>query len=347
MPSVPLEQIAFFYRKLASMISAGVQLERALEAQMGSGHEYLDSVVDGLHKKICSGWSLSKSMAQYPDIFTPVSIGLMGAGEQTGGMARVLEKMAELKEQAVRLKKMVISALTYPGILMLTVLAVGVLFVTVVCPEDGGLFGAMGAELPWPSRLLVEISRLFRSPLFFLGLPAFLVACGLFARSRLQKSPELRLKLDEVLLNLPVVGPLVQKAAAARVVFILGSSLQMGLTLGTALNLACRVAGNRAVAERLKRARQGVMDGEGLGEALANQRVLPPMVTSVIESGEASGRLDELLNRAALQLEEDVQMTVMAAARLLEPLLMIGAGLAAGLVALASLLPLIDLVNHL
>lgn len=343
--SLSLEIMAPFYRRLATLLAAGVNLSRAFESLGDSGEADLDRLVETLHQGVSSGFSLSQSMRRRPDIFGPLALGLVAAGEETGRLTYALSRLADASEQALRLKKMVIAALTYPVILACSLLLLALLFATFICSQDANLFGA--DQLPWPTRVLVAFGGLARNPLVVSGAILLLGMVAATARQTYQRSRAIRRRVHEAILRMPLVGRLVAKMISARVVYVMGLTLDVGLPLTASLDLGERVAGNLAVEGQLRRVRQAVGLGEDVTAAFGSLEVLPPMVISIIEVGMTTGNLSELLMRASTSLEEDAQDALLALARLLEPILLAGGGVVAGFVALAALAPMLQLLQQL
>lgn len=339
--------MAPFYRRFSTLLSAGVSIDRALESQAETEDESLNQAVEEIHRAILAGSSLSDAMRRYPGVFSPLAVGLVSTGEQSGRLDYVCLRLAELSEQALRLKKMLVSALTYPAVLCAVVLAVAGLFAAVICSQDTSIFGADGRTLPAPTRILLTFTQALRNPLFWLVAGGGTALWINALRTAFRSSSGFRRRLHHWFLGIPMVGRLIYKMMGARFVFVIGLALDVGIPLVRALSLAQSVVSNEAIRYRLALATQEVTEGVGVGKAMAYQRVLPRMVTSMMEVGTETGELSDLMLRLAATLEEDVNDALVALASLIEPLLLLGAGVVAGFVAIAALAPMFQLLQNL
>lgn len=272
---------------------------------------------------------------------------MIAVGERTGGLTESALRLADLTERQFRLRRSITSALAYPAVLLGVILAVGALFVLVIAPGDQGLFAMFGGKLPWPSQVLVSLSKGLRSPWFWILVGVVLPALGLAAGRLLRAWPGLRLAVDTWLWRAPLVGELVRKSLSARVLAVLSASLRVGIPALEAMNLARQVAVNQVLDQGLARATERFREGTDLATALEAQQVFPRVVTALMAVGQETGTLDGLLNRACVLFEEDVEAALTRLSKMLEPLLLALAGLAATFVALATLLPVLEIAGHI
>lgn len=337
------------YRRLATMVAAGVTIDRALAFLADSSEPALQRVVQSLRGQVLDGKTLDYAMKspELAGVFSPLAIGLVSTGFQSGGLVGCLAKLADLAERTQKQKRALLAALTYPAILALCILGVGLFFVLVIAPGDQGLFAAFGGRLPWPSRVLVDLGSVLRNPLVWLSL----LAAGLLGATvgpRLwHSSPFLRRQVDQIVLDLPAVGPLVEKAMAARVLYILSTTLQVGVPVTQALTMCGQVLGNSVLRSKLESCQRLFEQGTELGEALAAVGLFPTLVTQMVTVGGETGQMDKLLERLSQLYEEEVESALENFARVLEPIMLGVAGVMAGFVALAALLPVIQIVDQL
>ncbi len=347
---VPADRVTVLYRRMATMLKAGIPLLPVLHFLQNSEEderlaEGLEYVVAG----VSSGRSLTECMGapHLNGIFSPVALGLMALGEQTGALLAVVEKLADLTEDQMRLRRAAIAALTYPAVLTVGIMGMGLFFVLVLGPGDSGLFSLFGGKLPWPTRLLVDISTVLRNPLLMaLGLGNLLGAVAWF-RHLLRTNVGFRLGVHDWALRQPVLGTLIRKTVSASMLYVMACALQVGLPMLAALGLARKVCTNDRMLADLDQAIELVTQGSELSRALEEHAVFPKLVTSMIQMGQETGHLDQIMGSACRSYEEDVEMTLSNLARLAEPVLLGGAGLLSAFLALATFMPIIELVHKL
>lgn len=347
---VAADGIAGFFRRLATMLNAGMPLAQSLDYLADSeSDQQLAGALEQIHFQVSSGQRLSMAMTlpAVRGLFSRVMVGLVQLGENTGALVDSLLRIAELCETQMRLRRAVVSALTYPAFLFLAIIAMGLFFTLVLAPGDASLFSALGSELPWPTQFMISLSHKLRSPYWMIGTLAFLVlAYTVFVR-RLRSDEAFRLRLHAALLRLPVVGPLILKTVSAQMLYVLSCSLQVGMPTSEALKLAREVCTNLQFRGRFDRALEDFRGGVDLGEALQAHEVFPHLVISMVHMGLEVGNLEIVLGKISAMYEEDVTASLTSATQLAEPLLLAFAGAMSAFLALATLLPIINVVNTL
>ena len=344
------DNVCVIFRRMATMMGSGVALGDTLEFMVDSEPDpRMHGALELLTLEVQSGKSLSEAMRhrRLVHVFDHVSIGMIALGERTGQIARITQKLADLKERQVNLTRSMISALTYPAVLFCVIVALAIMFMIILGPGEDGLFSAFGTEMPWPTRVVQQASNLLKKPWILVG--GTLVIVGLIAlfRARMRSSDSFRLKVHSTMLTAPIFGPLFTKIESARVLYVMADAFSVGLPAVQVLGMAKNVCGNDRVALGLKRVLKDFSNGIDLSETLAQQQVFPPIVLSMIEVGMESGKLDMVLAQACKTYEEDVKLTLDAVTQLAEPLLLIFAGLVSAFLALATLLPIIRMVENL
>ena len=309
----------------------------------------LSTAVEILAKAGQEGQPLSQAM-RHPKlrrVFDPVSTGMVAMGEQTGALARVIDKIADLKERQLHLTKAFVSALTYPAVLFCVILILVVLFSIILGPGDEGLFSAFGTEMPWPTRVVQTVSDTLRKPwivIFFLSIFVGIVA--LFRR-KMESDATFRLGVHSFWLKIPIIGDIIKKVEAARLLYFLTDALSVGIPLASALVMATSVCGNEKTKRQLRKVHQEFCDGEDLASSLAQKDIFPRMALSMIETGLESGQLDSVIVKVSHIFEEDVRLALDSLSQLAEPIMLIFAGGIAGFFAIATLMPLIKMVETL
>lgn len=347
---VKQEAVAIFFRRMATMLNSGVPLADALHFMVTSeADDALARAVEHLTKQVLGGSTLSGAMRDQRQklVFDPVCCGMIALGEQTGQLSKIMGKLADLKERQLGLTRSLKSALTYPAVLFVVIVIIGLLFTMILGPGEGGLFAAFGTEIPWPTKVVQAVAGYVRKPWLFLPVIVIGVLGALAFRYRYKTNQNFRLRVDVGLCSLPLVGPLIQKIECAKILYVLSDGMEVGLPAIQVLAMARDVCSNEKVRVELIGVLKRFSDGSELTECLSQYQLFPAMVVSMVEVGMESGKLDKVLGQACIGYEEEVQMALDNVARLAEPILLMFAGFMAGFLALATLLPIIKLTQTL
>ena len=343
---VGLDIMAPFYKRFATLMSAGVPIANALESQAKSDDGPLKDLIESIHLSVVDGNSLSISMAAHPQAFSALEIGLVKAGEETGTLIHVVSKLAEFSEQSLRLRRMVISSLSYPAILCITSLGLTILLATLICSQDDTLFRS-GADLPGVTQLLLSVAKLMTNPVVLIVVPISSILAWAYLRQRVASSEALGLYLDHLQLLMPGVGRLILKLSSARTMYVLGLCLDVGIGLIPSLKMAEQVNSNRVVSEQLRSMSSEISNGAGMAASMANQTMFSPMLISMTEVGEQTGTLPRILLRMSENIEDEVRDALLALAQIIEPVLLFGSGAVVILVAYGVLAPTLNLMRTL
>ena len=333
--------LALTTRQLATLVRSGMPLEEALLA-VGQQAEKprLKSILLGVRSRVMEGHSLADGLAEFPQAFPEIYRATVAAGEQSGHLDPVLERLADYTESRQQLRQRVSHALIYPVILtVLAVLIVSGLLVYVV-PKVVGVFENTGQALPVFTRILIAVSDFLREwGIWLLGL----LAIGVFVFRRMLRQPAFRRRWHAFLLRLPVVGRLVRGINTARFTRTLSILAGSGVPVLEGLRIAGDVVANLPMRDAIEEAAVRVREGAPLGRSLAVSRLFPPMTMHLISSGEASGELETMLERAAANQEREVDSLVGALLSILEPMLILLMGALVLAIVMAILLPIFQL----
>ncbi len=338
--------MAVFYRQMAVMFPAGVPLTEALRLASYGEDRNLGSICLHLCEQIRIGRPLSHAMRFFPSVFDPVVTGLVAASERSGRLAHTLARLADVEERRYKLVRAVAAAVTYPALLSIATLALALLFLLYIFPINQELFASLHLELPAINRWVGNLVALLTSPL----MPVALLALGgvVFAFWR---SPErkrhLKDKVSATLSRLPPLERLTAKARALRMLEILGLLLEGGGTVDAALKFMLESTSDSKGRRVLTEVRNRIMHGEDFAKVLESTGYFPPLVCSLLDVGHETGRLVEMARKGAEICEEDVRIALETASSLLEPILLAGAGVIAGLAVITSALPMITLLQRL
>lgn len=338
---IPLSEVSLMLRQLATLLEAGLPLEQALAVLIEQGdNPAMRQVIAALRSEVLAGSTLARAMDKHRDTFPEIHRALINAGEASGELATVMDKLATYSEGQQALQQKIGLAMVYPAIVItVAVLVVGGLLLFVV-PPVVEVFQQTRQELPFLTKALIALSDFLAAT--WLYLIAIFVIGGIVAQRALQEEA-LRYQLHLKLLRLPVVGKLIRGSNTARMASTLSILVGSGVGLLTALNAACGVLTNLPMRRALEDAAMKVREGVTLSRALAASGLFPPVLVHLIASGEQSGRLDTMLDRVAKQQTQEVSGFTTALTSILEPVLILFMGAVVLLIVLAILLPIIQM----
>lgn len=338
---VPLPELVLFMEEFATLVGAGVPVTQALATlALESRHPLLKEAARGVRERVESGESLAQAMGQYPEVFPPLVRGLVAAAEVGGALEVVLRRIAEYLDKSHDLREKVRTALLYPSFVVAVLVVVVIVLLVVVIPVFARLYGAAGAELPLPTRLLIATSLFVRENGLWLLL---LFLALLYTLRAYHRTPGGARFLDGLLLRLPLVGPILHKAAMARFARTLATLYEGGVLITQALEATRNVLGNAALTEALDRVLERVVRGESLSAAMSREPLFLPILVRLALVGEEAGSLDRMLYQVAFHLEREVDYGVKRLSSSIEPALTVLLGGIMLVVALALYLPLFDL----
>ncbi|MDJ0830284.1 MAG: type II secretion system inner membrane protein GspF [Desulfobacterales bacterium] len=334
-------EIAMMTRQLATLLGAGFPLVTAIDTLVEQTKApAFKRIIARLKDSIVEGNSFADSLSLYPGTFSSLYINMVRAGETSGTLEIVLERLADISEKQQDLKQRIRSAMTYPILMLIIGLLVLFFLLTFIVPSITSIFDEMNQVLPAPTRLLIGVSDFFKSFWWLILVVAigFLVAAQFFRRM-----PKGRYFFDQLNLKLPILGQLINKLAVARFARTLGSLLENGVTMLQSLEIVRNIAGNLLIADSIDRASGEVEKGEGLGNALANGQVFPHLSIQMIQVGEQSGELEPMLNKIADVYEKEVESKILSLTTLLEPIMILVMGLLVGFIVLSICLPIFEM----
>ena len=334
-------EITIMTRQLATLIGAGFPLVSALEALMNQvASPAMKKTVAQIKGDIVEGSTFADALAKFPTAFSPVYINMVRAGETSGTLEIVLERLAEITEKQQALQSRVVTAMIYPIlILLIGALILAFLFIYVI-PNITSIFNDMKQALPLPTQILITTSDLFK---IYWWLLAGLIVAALLGLHQLRKTTAGRSWIDRTILRLPMVGGLVRKLAAARFARTLGSLLDNGVSMLPAMAIVQNIVGNVHIAAAVQTANVEVGKGQALGKALDIDHLFPPIAIQMIQVGEQSGDLEEMLNKVADVFEKEVETTVMRLTALLEPIMVLAMAVVVLFIVLSICLPIFEM----
>ncbi|MDN3559916.1 type II secretion system F family protein [Vreelandella neptunia] len=338
--------IMVFARQMATMIRAGIPLLQALQVVAESLKKpAMVALIQHLMSDVSSGSSFSDALSRHPKHFDRLFVNLVSAGEQSGALDQMLDRIATYKEKVESLKARVKKALWYPTAVMTIGIAVTMLLLIKVVPEFESMFHSFGAELPALTQLTVNLSELAQR--YWLAALGAVIAAVLLLRISIQRSPNVAYRMHALLLRLPVIGDIMHKSAIARFSRTLATTFASGVPLVEGLDTAAGATGNKVYERAVVQTRQDVATGQQLHFAMRMTNRFPPLAIQMVSIGEEAGSLDAMLNRVADYYEEEVDNKVDALTSLMEPVIIVVLGVLVGGVVVSMYLPIFDLGSAL
>ena len=340
---VPTEVVTGFSRQFATMIDAGLPLVQCLNILGDQAeNETFKKVVKQVTTDVEAGSTLSEAMAKHPKSFNSLFINMVAAGEIGGILDQVLLRVSTYMEKAEQLKRKIKGAMMYPTVVMIVAIGATATLLVVVVPTFVNMFEEAGAVLPLPTRIVVALSD-FLQAYILLIIAAIVGAVILFKRYYATDNGEK--VVDNIKLHMPVLGDLIRKSSVARFSRTLSTLLASGVSILEALDITARTAGNRIIQDALLEARTSIGGGETITVPLTEAGIFPPMVMQMVNVGEQTGALDNMLGKIADYYEEEVDAAVDALTSIIEPLIIVYLGVVVGGMVLAMYMPLFSMMD--
>jgi general secretion pathway protein F len=339
--SVSATELTLFTRQLATLVRAGLALEEALHAIAEQTEaNRLKSMILAVRSRVLEGHSLAVGLNEYPNVFSDLYRATVAAGEQSGHLDTVLERLAEYTEKRQLVRQKTMLALIYPLLLTLVAILVVVILVVYVVPQVIHVFNNIHQQLPWLTRTLVAVSDFLQRWGIFLLIILIMLVIGW--RYLLQLERPLII-FHQLLLHTPLISRLERSANIARLTRTLSILIESGVPMLEALHITAQVVSNRILRQALVEATRKVREGSSLHNALQQSRLFPPMTVYLIAGGEASGKLEMMLERAAMMQEQELEALIGVLLNLFEPLLILIMGGIVLTIVLAILMPIFEL----
>ena len=342
---VKTKEIAIFFRQFSVMIDAGLPLVQCLEI-LGANQENqaFQKTLTGVRVTVEGGATLANAMRQYPVVFDDLTTNMIEAGETGGILDIILQRLATYVEKAVRLKSAVKSALIYPvAVVGIAVIIVGALLKWVV-PIFANLFAGLGVALPLPTRIVMGLSAFVQTFWWIIIAGSIGIVFGI---KQMRKHPKGRYFFDSLLLKLPIIGTLLRKIAVGRFTRTLGTLITSGVPILEGLSITARTSGNAVLEEALLKVRKAIEEGRTIVDPLRECGVFPNMVTQMIGVGEATGAMDNMLQKIADFYEEEVDAATKDMLAMLEPAIIALLGVMVGGIVISLYLPLFSMIAKL
>lgn len=339
------EDLAIFSRQMATLVDAGIPLVSGLDAVSEQlENRSLRTVVMKVRDAVEGGTNFTLAIAKHSKVFSSLFVSMLKAGEASGHLAEVLDRLATYLEKSAALQRKVKSACIYPVIVMSMAGIITAALMLKVVPAFKEIFVTLGADLPLPTKMLIAFSDGLQH--FFV--PGLVMMVGVvFLLKKLIQTPQGQLMADRFMLKAPIVGPIARKIAIAKFARTLSTLVKSGVQILQALEIVAESAGNKVIGTAVLAVKASIKEGENLATPLAASGAFPPMVVRMISVGEQTGRLDDMLTKVADFYEDQVDTAVSGLTSALEPLIIAFLGIVVGSIVLAIFMPIFKITQVL
>ena len=339
---VATADISLFSRQMATMMKAGVPLVQSFDIVAdGVDKPALKEMIKGIRNDVAAGNAFASCLRKYPDQFDDLFCNLVEAGEQSGALETMLDRVATYKEKTESLKARIKKAMFYPVAVLVVAFIVSAILLIFVVPQFKEIFSSFGAELPYFTLIVIGMSESAQE--YWFHFLVVLVVTVWIVRQFYKRSKKMRDTIDRILLKLPVMGDIINKSAVARYCRTLSTTFAAGVPLVDALGSVAGATGNSVYVNAVNQIKEDVSTGQQLNFSMRNTGVFPNMVLQMVAIGEESGALDDMLDKSADYYEEQVDNAVDAMTSLMEPIIMAVLGVVIGGLIIAMYLPIFQL----
>jgi type IV pilus assembly protein PilC len=340
---VTTRDVVIMTRQFATMINSGLPLVQALDIlSEQSENPTLKDVTRAVVYDVESGHTLADALRKHPKAFTELYVNMVAAGEAGGILDTILLRLATFMEKNDHLVRKVKGAMIYPAVIFSVAGMAIVILLVFVIPVFQEMFAGVHQQLPLPTQIVIGASNILKHYWWLIGGS---IGGLVFATKKYYATPNGKLNLDRVMLNVPVLGDLIRKSAVSRFTRTLGTLLASGVSILEGLEITAKTAGNRVVHDAVMESRASIAGGETIAAPLQKSKVFPPMVISMIAVGEQTGGLDEMLSKIADFYDEEVDAAVDALLSLMEPVMIVVLGVVVGGMVIAMYLPIFNMIN--
>ena len=334
-------EISMMTKQLATLLGAGLPLVSAMDALISQiRSQAFKKMLAKIKDSVVEGNSFARSLSLFPGTFSSLYISMVQAGESSGALDIVLERLADITEKQEALKNRIRAAMAYPILMGCIGMLVLFLLLTFIVPNITSIFSDMNQTLPAPTLFLIKISDIFKN---YWWMIFTVLAVILFALNRVRKTVKGGYSFDKIKLLLPRFGLLAKKIAVARFSRTLGSLLENGVPMLSALEIVKNIVGNALISDAIEEASKEVGKGQGLGSALAGSNIFPDLTIQMIQVGEQSGKLEAMLDKVADVYENEVENSIMSMTSLLEPVMILIMAVIVGFIVLSICLPIFEM----
>lgn len=340
---VRLKDRVIFARQFSTMISSGLSLLRSLSILTEqTENKKFAAIIGEIRNKVETGKSLSEAISDYPRIFNPLFIAMVKAGELGGVLDVVLQRIANFLEREAEIKGKIRSAMAYPLTIFVFSIVVAFVMITFILPIFDGMYREVGAQLPFLTRVLINLSHVFKNIFFYLVLIPVIILLVLGFRA-IKRNPRSRLVYDTIKVRLPITGGVLRKMAISRFTRTLSTLLSSGVQIIRSLDIVGDVSNNALVMHATDNLRTSLKEGQQIAQTLAKEWIFPPMVVQLVSVGEETGELDQMLAKIADFYDTEVSRTIESLTSIIEPIMLIFVGGIIAILLIAMYLPMFSI----
>lgn len=337
---------AVFASKMAALVNAGVPIVRSIDLMATQQKLPLfKRALESISLEVNQGIGLGQALRRWPQVFDRLTIAMVEAGEAGGVLDESLKRLAKLLEDNAKLQNQIKGAMGYPVAVFVIAIAVFLGMTIFIIPTFAGIFDDLGAELPWFTQMMVDLSSLLRSPFALVLVGVLALAAFLFVR--FYKTPVGRRKVDGLTLKLPIFGDLIQKTTTAQFCRTFSSLTRAGVPILLSLEIVREITGNAVMSDAISQSREEVLQGIPLSLALGRLNVFPEMAISMLSIGEETGEMDAMLSKVADFYEDEVEASVKALTSMLEPAMIVLVGGIVASILIAMYLPMFSVFDQI
>lgn len=341
--SVPLADLVMFTRQLATMVDAGLAMVQSLQALADqTQNKAMRDVIKDVCARVEAGDSFSEALQKHPKVFNRLYIAMVGAGERGGLLSEILARLAVYLENTARLRKKVKSAMMYPTVVTVVAIAITIFLLVKVIPVFGEIYSGFDAKLPGPTQFLISLSEIVQRFFILILLALGGAVYGWFAFLKTKQGREF---WDKQRIKLPIFGVIAHKICLARFTRTLASLVRSGVPILEVLNIVSQTVGNVVMEKAIKAASGDIERGESISQALGKHPVFPNMIIRMITAGEQTGKIDNMLERIADFLDEEIETTLSGLTSLIEPILIVFLGVVVGGMVICMFLPIFKMAE--
>lgn len=338
---VGLSELVLFARQLATMIDSGIPLVQSLEILTEQiEHRGFKAIVATIRKDVSTGSSFHEALAKHPKVFTPLFVNMVKAGESSGALDDIMDRLATYLEKTDSLIRKVRSALTYPVVVSIMAVIITLIMLIKIVPVFKSIYTDFGGKLPLPTQILVTVSDILIN-YFFMWLAV--AGAGAFLLGRFFKTEKGILIFDHFQLNMPIFGVILRKVAVSKFCRTLATLVKSGVPILSALEIVGKTAGNKIIENAVDKVRASIREGENITDPLLRSKVFPPLVVRMISVGEQTGELEKMLTKIADFYDDQVDASVAGITSLIEPLVIAFLGVVIGTIVICMFLPIFKL----
>jgi len=346
------DDILLFSRQLATLVKARIPIEQCLEVLINQlSNPALQAIIKSVRNEVISGTPLSTAMAKYPKCFDNLYVGMLRAGEASGKLPEILIRTAKYMDRTSRLRSKVKSAMIYPMLVIFVGIGVVIFILTFVIPKFQDMYKTMGGNLPWLTKMMIYMSNDVIGKLF-LSFPANVFSFGLlflvgYLISKIVSTEKGKFKIDELMLKTPVLGSYMSKVVFAKFSQTLGILVNNGVPILESMDLVSKTVGSKPVEKAILDAKEKIKEGEKIADTLKKSAYFPALVVSMVNVGEQTGKLGEVLEQISEFYDEEVEISTASLTALIEPLLMIGLAGIVAVIVMALYLPVFKMYGNM